>query len=168
SRIHAVAAEAGRSLTHFESGLQLQVALGTDRRAVTRQLLKVPALGAMAMLLPGSLWVRHGLTHPLGDRFEGFPEFVPETISRDQIETARRQATPELIADGISAGSVDEVVDEVRPLVAAGLRHVVIWNIGPLATGAGAGDLLRLWTLIRRLKKLRTHARAERFPVGAP
>jgi len=30
----------------------------------------------------------------------------------------------------------------------------VIWNIGPLATGASAADLLRLAVLIRRLKKL--------------
>jgi phthiodiolone/phenolphthiodiolone dimycocerosates ketoreductase len=98
--------------------------------------------------------VRHGLKHPLGDKFEGFPEFVPETITAEQIDSARRQVTAELIGDGIVAGSVDEVVEEIRPLVAAGLRHVVIWNIGPLATGATPGDLLRLWMLIRKLKKL--------------
>jgi phthiodiolone/phenolphthiodiolone dimycocerosates ketoreductase len=153
-RIHAAAAEAGRPMTGFEPGLQIQIALGTDRRSVIRQLFTVPALGAMAMLLPGPLWVRHGLKHPLGDAFEGFPEFVPETITPQQIEAARRQVTPELIADGICAGSVEEIVDEVRPLVHAGLRHAVLWNIGPLATGATAGDLLRLWSLVRQLKKL--------------
>jgi phthiodiolone/phenolphthiodiolone dimycocerosates ketoreductase len=153
-RIRAAAAEARRPLNGFEPGLQIQLALGTDRRTVIQQILKVPAVGAMAMLLPGPLWTRHGLKHPLGDNFEGFPEFVPETITAEQIESARRQVTAELIGDGIVAGSVDEVVDAIRPLVAAGLRHVVIWNIGPLATGATPADLLRLWALIRKLKKL--------------
>ncbi|MFI5365590.1 MAG: LLM class flavin-dependent oxidoreductase [Candidatus Binatia bacterium] len=153
-RIRAAAGEARRPLHGFEPGLQIQLALGTDRRTVIQQILKVPAVGAMAMLLPGPLWTRHGLQHPLGDNFEGFPEFVPETVTAEQIESARRQVTAELIGDGIVAGSVNEVVDAIRPLVAAGLRHVVIWNIGPLATGATPADLLRLWTLIRKLKKL--------------
>ncbi len=153
-RIRAAAAEARRPLNDFEPGLQIQLALGRDRRTVIQQILKVAAVGAMAMLLPGPLWVRHGLKHPLGDAFEGFPEFVPETITAEQIASARRQVTAELIGDGIVAGSVDEVVEEMRPLVAAGLRHVVIWNIGPLATGATPADLLRLWTLVWKLKKL--------------
>lgn len=158
SRIAAGAAAASRSLAHFEPGLQIQLALGKDRRSVLQDLMKVPAVGALAMALPGALWTRHGLKHPLGDDFEGFPEFVPETVTREQIESARRQVTPELIADGTYAGSVDEVVDEVRPFVNAGLRHVVIWNIGPLASGASAGGLLQLWSLVRKLKKLQVGA----------
>jgi len=159
TRIRAAAAEAGRTLTDFEPALQIQVALGRDRRSVMQALMKVPAVGAMAMLLPGPLWTRHGLKHPLGETFEGFPDFVPESITPEQIDTARRQVTPELIADGMCTGSVDEVVEEMRPLAAAGMRHVVIWNIGPLATGAGAGDLVRLWSLIRKLKQLPTGGR---------
>ena len=51
-------------------------------------------------------------------------------------------------------GNVEDVLAEIRPLVDAGLRHVVIWNVGPLATGANLGGLLRLAVLIRRLRKL--------------
>lgn len=156
ARIGAAAVEAGRSLTAFEPGLQIQTALGRERRATIAQLVKVPAAGAMAMLLPGQLWVRHGLQHPLGPAFEGFPEFVPEAITSEQIATARRQVTPELIGDGVYAGSVDEIVAEIRPLVDAGLRHVVIWNIGPIATGGTPVDLFRLAVLIRRLRRLET------------
>jgi len=39
-------------------------------------------------------------------------------------------------------------------LVDAGLRHVVIWNLGPLASGASARGLLQLAVLIRRLRRL--------------
>ena len=155
-RIRAAAVEAGRRLTDFEPGLQIQLALGRDRRSVLQTLLKVPALGAMAMLLPGPLWARHGLQHPLGQDFEGFPEFVPESVTAEQLASARNQVTAALIQDGMYAGNVNDVVEEVRPLVAAGLRHIVILNIGPLASGATPADLLRLALLIRRLRKVQT------------
>jgi phthiodiolone/phenolphthiodiolone dimycocerosates ketoreductase len=154
ARIGAAAAAAGRSLATFEPALQIQLALGADRRRMLARLLEVPVAGAMAMLLPGPAWTRHGLRHPLGDTFEGFPDFVPEEVAPAQIEAARRQVTPDLLGDGLFAGSVEEVVDEVRPLVAAGLRHVVIWNLGPLATGGGPGDIVRLGQLVHRLRKL--------------
>jgi len=153
-RVYAAAAEAGRNVRQFEPALQIQLVLGRDRRRAVEQLLEIPAAGAMSMLLPGPVWTRHGLQHPLGEDFEGFPEFVPQRITPEQIEQARRQLTPELLADGLVAGSIDEVVAEVRPLVDAGLRHLVIWNVGPLATGAGPGDLLKLARLVRRLRKL--------------
>jgi phthiodiolone/phenolphthiodiolone dimycocerosates ketoreductase len=153
-RIYAAGAEAGRDLSRFEPALQIQLMLGKDRRSALEQALKLPAVGAMAMLLPGALWSKHGLRHPLGDTFEGFADFVPEEVRPEQIDAACRQVTPELLADGVVAGSIDEVMNELRSLVEAGLRHVVIWNIGPLVTGASGADLLRLAILIRRLRKL--------------
>jgi phthiodiolone/phenolphthiodiolone dimycocerosates ketoreductase len=154
ARIRAAGAEAGRDLTHFEPAVQIQLVLGRDRRSALEAVAKVPPAAAMALLLPGAVWTRHGLRHPLADDFEGFADFVPEEVTAEQIERARRQVTPELIGDGVVAGSIDEVVSEIRPLINAGLRHVVIWNVGPLAAGAGLRDLLQLAILIRRMRKL--------------
>jgi phthiodiolone/phenolphthiodiolone dimycocerosates ketoreductase len=141
-------------MERFEPALQIQLALGRDRRSVVDSMVKIPAAGALAMLLPGALWSHHGLRHPLGDGFEGFADFVPEEVSAARITAARHQVTPELLADGVFAGSVDEVLAELRPFVAAGLRHVVIWNVGPLVAGATVADLLRQALLVRRLRRL--------------
>jgi phthiodiolone/phenolphthiodiolone dimycocerosates ketoreductase len=159
--IHAAAAEAGRPIADFEPALQIQLVLGRDRRSALDALLKLPAAGAMAMLLPGALWRRHGLRHPLGADFEGFPDFVPEEVTPAQIDDARRQVTRELLADGVFAGSVAEVIADLEPLVGAGLRHVVIWNLGPLAHGGSPADLVRLATLVRRLRRLPTRPRGQ-------
>jgi phthiodiolone/phenolphthiodiolone dimycocerosates ketoreductase len=166
-RIHAAAAEAGRPITRFEPALMIETVLARDRRDALERFVKMPVGGAMAMLLPGALWKRHRLRHPLGEEFEGFPDFVPEEVTSAQIEAARRTVTPELIGDAVFAGTVDEIVEEIRPLVDAGLRHVVIWNIGPLATGATAGGLARLALLVRRLKRLRLPARPARGGPGS-
>jgi phthiodiolone/phenolphthiodiolone dimycocerosates ketoreductase len=159
-RIHAGAAEAGRALPHFEPAMQIQTAIGTNRKKVLERLASIRTSAAMAMLLPGALWAKHSLQHPLGADFEGFPDFVPQEITDAQIDAACRQATPELLGDGLFAGRVNDIVAEVRPLVDAGLRHVVIWNIGPLASGAGPGDLLRLALLIRKLRRIPLPERA--------
>jgi len=154
SRIRAGAAPAGRDLSHFEPALQVQLVLGRDRRSALDTVTRVPAAAALSLLLPGALWAKHGLRHPLAEDFEGFPDFVPDEVTPAQIDDARRTVTPELLGDAVFAGSVDEVVAEVRALVDVGLRHLVIWNIGPLASGASAGGLLQLAVLIRRLRKL--------------
>jgi len=153
-RIRAAGTAAGRDLSGFEPALQIQLVLGPDRRRALETVLRVPATAAMSLLLPGAVWSRHGLRHPLGETYEGFAEFVPGEITPAQIDAARRLVTPELLGDGVVAGNVDEVVAEIRALVDVGLRHVVIWNIGPLATGASPRALLQLAALIRRLRKL--------------
>lgn len=152
--IRAAARAAGRAAAPFEPALQIQLALGRDRRSVLAHFVRLRAAGALAMLLPGALWAKHGLRHPIAEDYEGFPQFVPEEMTPAQLESSMRQLTPELLGDGVFAGSVDEVVDELRPLVGAGLRHVVIWNIGPLATGGSAAEMWRLWQLVRRLRRM--------------
>jgi phthiodiolone/phenolphthiodiolone dimycocerosates ketoreductase len=153
-RIRAAGAAAQRDLSHFEPAMQIQLVLGKDRRSALESVMRVPATGAMSLLLPGALWSKHGLRHPLGESFEGFADFVPEQVAPAQIEEARRLVTPELLDDGVVAGNIDEVVDQVRALVGAGLRHVVLWNIGPLANGAAPRDFLQLGQLVRRLRKI--------------
>jgi phthiodiolone/phenolphthiodiolone dimycocerosates ketoreductase len=154
-RIRTAATAAGRDVARFEPALQIQLALGSDRRTMLDQLRRLPPAGALAMLLPGPLWTKHGLRHPLGEEFEGFAQFVPEEVTPAQIEDALRQVTPELLGDGVYAGSVDEVVRELEPMIDAGMQHVVIWNIGALATGGKPIDFVRLAMLIRRLRRLR-------------
>jgi phthiodiolone/phenolphthiodiolone dimycocerosates ketoreductase len=159
-QIAAAAAEAGRPFDGFEPAAQLPLILGKDRRSILDRLVRTPLAAVMALLLPGAVWKRHGLEHPLGEQFEGFPDFVPREITPAQAEAARRQATPELIAEGIVTGNLEEVLEEIRGLVEAGARHVVFWNLGPLLHGASPVDIVRLAVLVRRLHRipLRTDA----------
>jgi phthiodiolone/phenolphthiodiolone dimycocerosates ketoreductase len=152
--IRAGAVEAGRPFDRFEPALQIQVALGPSRRQVLEQMMKVKPAAALTLLLPGAMWRKQGLAHPLGEKFEGFADIIPNDVPAAAFDAAERQITPELLADSICAGTVDDVLADVQPLLAAGLKHVVMWNIGPLASGGGPGDLVRQTQLIWKLKKL--------------
>ncbi len=88
--------------------------------------------------------------------FEGFADIIPNAVPAEALAAAERHVSPELLSEGVCAGTVNEVVEEVKPLVAAGLKHVIMWNVGPLATGGGPADIVRQTQLIWRLKKLQT------------
>jgi alkanesulfonate monooxygenase SsuD/methylene tetrahydromethanopterin reductase-like flavin-dependent oxidoreductase (luciferase family) len=155
--IHAAAAEAGRPTRHFEAAMQIQVALGPDRKKMLEHFTRVKPAAAMSLLIPGAVWAKHNLKHPLGESFEGFPDIIPNEVSAAALADAERQVTPDLLNEGVCAGTVDDVIEEVKPLVAAGLKHVVLWNVGPLATGGGPADIMRQTQLVWRLKKLQTN-----------
>jgi phthiodiolone/phenolphthiodiolone dimycocerosates ketoreductase len=152
--IRAAATAAGRPVDHFEPALQIQLALGSSRRQVLDHLMKVRPAVAMGVLMPGATWKKHGLRHPLGDDYEGFADIIPNEVPLEALAETERAVTPELLGDGVYAGSVSEVVGELTPMLAAGMKHVVIWNIGLLATGGTPIDLVRQTQLVWRLKKL--------------
>jgi phthiodiolone/phenolphthiodiolone dimycocerosates ketoreductase len=152
--IHRAAAAAGRRSDTFEPALQVFVAVGRNRRSVVENILRSPAAAGLLLSFSASLWRRHGVEHPLSAR-DGLPQFLPEEVLPAHIELARRQATPELLTSGIFAGNVREVMEEIQPLVAAGLRHIVLANIGAGFGGVHVTDIVRLAVLIRRLRRLR-------------
>lgn len=155
--IRAAAAEAGRPVDQFEPSLQIQVAIGPGRQKTLQRLMKVKPVSALGLLMPGAVWKKHGLQHPLGETFEGFADIIPNEVPPAAYAEAERVVTPDLIQEGLTCGTVEEIVEDIKPLVAAGLRHVVMWNIGPLATGGSPVELIRQAQLVRRLRKLQTN-----------
>jgi phthiodiolone/phenolphthiodiolone dimycocerosates ketoreductase len=151
--IAAAAARAGRGPYAVEPALQMFVLLGGDRERLLADAVRSPAMAPLLLALPSRLWERHGLRHPLGED-RAFGDALPDEATPEALAEVRRRATPALLGDGIFAGSVGDVVAEVRALVEAGLRHAVISFIGPGVRGARAGDLVRLGALVRWLRAL--------------
>lgn len=145
---------AGRSMEGFVPGQLILVALGESREQMIDVAMKSRLGAAMALLAPDAAWKAQGRTHPLGDGFGGFYDIVPPRVTDEQIDAAAREMTPELLLSSMYAGSPAEIRDEIAPLVAAGARHIVISNIGGSLTGGGPGDLWRLGSLIRKLRRL--------------
>lgn len=153
--IAAAASAAQRSMKSFEPAMQIFVVLGSRRELALESMRRTPATGAILLSLPGELWERHGLQHPLGNHAVAFGASPLDQVTLDVLDRARLAASPELLGDAIFAGTVDEVVEEIKPLVTAGLRHVVIANLSPMVRGPRLDDIVRLGLLISRLRRLR-------------
>jgi phthiodiolone/phenolphthiodiolone dimycocerosates ketoreductase len=108
----------------------------------------------MALGAPADAWSALGLTHPLGERHRGFLDLVPTRISAADVDRAAATMRPELLQGQLYLGSVDEICEEVAPLVGAGCRHFIVANVGASFTGEGARGLWRLARLMRRLRRL--------------
>ena len=147
-------AEAGRSNDEFLPTQTLLVALGEHRPQVVERAMRSPVAAAMTLGAPGAAWSALGLVHPLGVEHGGFLDLVPTRVSAADVDRALATMRPELLTSQLYMGSVDQVVDEVAPLVGAGCRHFIIANVGASFMGDGARGLARQAALMRRLRRL--------------
>jgi phthiodiolone/phenolphthiodiolone dimycocerosates ketoreductase len=154
ARIRAAAQAAGRSLSSFVPAQVVICALGESRQQMVDTAMKSRLGAAMALLVPAQVWQQHGLEHPLGPGHKGFIDIVPPRVTEDQIDQAARTMTPELLLTSMYAGSPAQVRDELAPLVDAGVRHFIVSNLGTALTGGSPRDVLRLGSLIRKLRRL--------------
>ena len=147
-------AEAGRESLPFVPGFMAIVALGESRDQIIDVAMGSRLGAAMSLLIPSPVWAKHGTSHPLGDNFGGFTEIVPSRLTEEQLDKAAASLTPELLGESFYAGSPSEIREELAEVVGAGARHVVVSNIGGSLTGGGPGEILKLASLIRKLRRL--------------
>jgi phthiodiolone/phenolphthiodiolone dimycocerosates ketoreductase len=145
---------AGRDMAKFVPGQAVVCAIGESRQQIIDLAMHSRLGAAMTLLVPDEVWRAHGKRHPLGDGHKGFIDIVPPRVTDEQIDQSARDMTPELLLSSFYAGSPAEIRDEVAPLVAAGARHLVVANVGAALTNGGPRDILRLASLIRKLRRL--------------
>jgi phthiodiolone/phenolphthiodiolone dimycocerosates ketoreductase len=152
--IRRAAEGTGRSFDRFVPCQVLVCALGESRDQMIDLAVKSRLGAAMSLLVPAEVWQQHGKEHPLGAKHKGFIDIVPPRVTDEEIDRAARTMTPELLLTSMYAGSPAEIRDEVAPLVAAGVRHFIVSNMGAALSGGSPRDFLRLASLIRKLRRL--------------
>ena len=145
---------AGRNMDHFVPGQAAICAIGESREQILDAAMTSRIGAALTLLLPAEVWHQHDKAHPLGDNHKGFTEIVPTRVTDEQIDQAAATMSPELLDASLYAGNPSELRDQIAPLVDAGAKHIAISNIGPALTGASPRDMLRMASLIRKLRRL--------------
>lgn len=146
------ASTAGRDPSAIVAGYQMYAVVAEDHDSA-HKILSSPMAGAMALVAASWEWERSGRKHPLGGGFEGLRDYVPEWYSKDELETAAAQYDIEVFHDVVAHGTPEEIVKSIEPFIDAGLEHVVLVNIAPIAgfeyfEGARAG-IKRVAELLR-------------------
>jgi len=147
--IRAAAAAAGRDPEHITPGMQAPLVLAPTEDAA-RAVLRHPALRLTGLLRPASDWARLGLSHPLGEGFRGYLDFIPERIPPEQLRAALRAVPLELVERSFLWGTPEQVVEKIRSYQAAGLRFLTVLPASALRSPGAA-----LWTFLalRRLRR---------------
>lgn len=152
--IAKAAASAGRSMDGFLAAQTMLLVLADERERVLEQAMDSLYVAYNSLGLPGILWRKHGLEHPMGDDFAGQIELVPARTSRETVEEAKARMTPALLEEQYYFGTPDQIADQAAPLVEAGCRHFILANMGGNFTGRGAADFESMATLAGRLKAM--------------
>jgi phthiodiolone/phenolphthiodiolone dimycocerosates ketoreductase len=149
--IHSTARKGGRDPQAITPALHRFVVVApTERKA--RALLQHKAIRSFALAAPAELWTRAGARHPLGERFRGYIDLLPERYNRAQLEEALAAVPPELVEDGpLLWGTPEQVAGKLQAFGDAGLRHVVLAPVSGLVSRSAA---------IYSLRAIRTIARA--------
>ena len=89
--IRAAAEEADRDPAAITPALHPPVVVApTEEEA--RAMLDAPTVRFFSLLLPADVWDMFGVRHPLGYRFRGYMDLLPEAYDRPTLEAAMAAA----------------------------------------------------------------------------
>jgi phthiodiolone/phenolphthiodiolone dimycocerosates ketoreductase len=132
SVVRSAAREAGRDPASITAGYHAYVAPAEDHET-SHRMLAAPLAGAMSLVASAANWQQTGRRHPLGDGFQGLRDYVPEWYSPSELQAAVAAYHPDVFHDQIAHGTAAELAAFFEPFVEAGLEHLVVSNLGPLA-----------------------------------
>jgi phthiodiolone/phenolphthiodiolone dimycocerosates ketoreductase len=130
--VRAAAASAGRDPAAITAGYHAYVVPAVDH-TVAHRMLSAPLAGAMALAASSANWEASGRRHPLGDTFEGFRDYVPEWYSQEELAAAVGAYDLEVFHGLIAHGTAAEIAAHFEPFIDAGMEHLVVSNLAPLA-----------------------------------
>lgn len=145
----------GRDPARFTPGMYAAVVLADSHEAAHR-LIQAPLLRALALIQPASAFEAAGAVHPLGSQASGIRDFIPSRLGRTEaLELLDR--IPAAVAESATLhGTAEEVAEQLQHYHAAGLQHVVLWNV---TFFADASLVRSSYALLDRVRQLLTEAR---------
>lgn len=154
-KVRAAASDAGRDPLSITAANWLFVVTGASRGQVD-EALESTAMKAFALNLPADEWARHGASHPLGDDFNGYQDFVPQTIDEQTILSYTAHVPPSLLKECLLTGTPDEVIEQAAEWRNQGMEYVVICNVSAVQPSLRRGltATVPLMRILRQLRRL--------------
>lgn len=132
ARIRKAAEGAGRGPDAITPGMWCYVIVAEDHEQAHR-LLNHALPKSQLLILPSKVYEERGYKHPLGPDFDGIRDYIPTRYGREEILAAIDAIPEEIAHDRTVHGTPDELVAMAREYEAAGLRHIVLWNMSYFA-----------------------------------
>jgi len=128
--------EAGRDMEPFTPAMLGYVMLAPDEATLAR-LASEPLVRFLCMTLPPETFRELGVEPPLPEG--GFHNLIPAAVPRAEALRIIDGIPPEVVRSYAFCGTPEQVVEQIRTYEAAGLRHLICWNITPFGDPDLAG-----------------------------
>ncbi|WP_419197257.1 LLM class flavin-dependent oxidoreductase [Mycolicibacterium austroafricanum] len=125
--IHESASNAGRDPAAIVPALNRAVVTGRNRDDVDEALNGV-LMKSSALAAPAEVWARHGVEHPLGAKFSGVQDLIPQLIDREAALSYTDKVPLSLMKEICFHGTPDDVLDQVAQWRDHGLRYLLVLN----------------------------------------
>jgi phthiodiolone/phenolphthiodiolone dimycocerosates ketoreductase len=122
------ATKAGRDPDAIVAGMWRYTVVAEDHEA-SHRILDHPMVKAFLLALPTEYYTSRGHPHPLGDDFNGFLEYIPARLGREEAMRAIEAIPFEVAHDATLHGSPADLARALEPYVRVGLRHIALWNV---------------------------------------
>jgi len=111
---------------------------------------------AAALDLPGEVWARHGMQHPMGLNSSGAQDLLPQLLDEQMVLSYTRDVPVSLLKEALLAGTPEEVIDQAAEWRDHGLRYLVVGNVSTLQPSLrrGLAATLPFAKIIRGLRRL--------------
>jgi phthiodiolone/phenolphthiodiolone dimycocerosates ketoreductase len=125
--IEKQAEAAGRDPSTIARGMWAWTILDQNEESV-RRMLGSPFAKATALILSSETFQELGYEHPLGKKFYGLTDYVPNTYNRAEALSSLGKVPEQVCERAFLFGTPDQVIRKIEEYRELGLQHIVLWN----------------------------------------
>lgn len=135
----------------------LPFTLFAESAARAEEMFEAEPLGKLfGLFAMGSVWEKHGLTHPLGNDSQGFIDVIIHDLDADDLRDIAPTIPWQMVEEVLFVGNAEELATQFEAYAKQGLEYIVMANLTGVVGGmeeimARGEDLPHLMNTLREL-----------------
>ena len=119
-------------------------------------MLDSPFAKATALILPSEIFEELGYEHPLGKKFYGLTDYIPNNYNRAEAMSALGKVPRQVCERAFLFGTPEQVIRKIEEYAELGLQHIVLWNCTYFCDFTKLGDSFHCMDeIMRHFQKLK-------------
>lgn len=125
--IQKSAKKAGREPDKFIPSLFAPIIIDENKEEVNR-MLESEVLKICGLFLNSQHFEKYGVSHPIGDSFDGLVQFIPSLYDRKQMEEILEKIPQGVYNEFGFAGTSDEIISIIEDYARVGLKYIILYD----------------------------------------
>ena len=126
-QIKSSAKHEGRNPDDITPGIVLTTIIDENKDECNR-MLNSPLAKNELLLASYKVFQHYGISHPLGDGFRGFYDYIPTKYDKKTIIEALDKIPVKMCEDYFTSGTPEEIIDKVEKYIESGAKHIVFFD----------------------------------------